>query len=246
LKAAPAKARAAEAAYKHLKRFLEGAERVGVGTGSTVRLVLENLLSDPETRSLLEGARLYASSLDTLLYLRSRGLDVSQLLPRESLDIYFDGADEVAVQSGVCMAVKGRGAAMTREKILAYNSKYTLIVVDETKLSKALGEKRKPVPVEVLPPALDPLLALLESRGVEARVRDECGCRDGPTVTDNYGLVVDTWPWGRINIFEYESLLDTTPGVVGHGLFIGYMDEIIVGYQNEARILRCRRTRRRA
>jgi ribose 5-phosphate isomerase A len=245
LKVAPAKAKAAEAAYNHLREMLKHASRVGIGTGSTVKLVLENLLSDPETRSILERVKLYASSFDTLLYLRSRGLEASHLLPREPLDVYFDGADEVAVQASMCMAVKGRGAAMTREKILAYNAKYTLIVVDESKFSKTLGEKGKPVPVEVLPPALDPLISVLEARGIEARVRDECGCRDGPAITDNYGFIIDTWPWGKINIFEYESLLDTTPGVIGHGLFIGYMDEIIIGYQNEAKIVKCRRTRKR-
>jgi ribose 5-phosphate isomerase A len=243
---APAKANAAKAAYERLRDLLRDARRVGVGTGSTVRLVLDNLLSDPETRRLLESLKLYASSFDTLLYLRNRGLEASQLLPREPLDVYFDGADEVAVQAGMCMAVKGRGAAMTREKILAYNSNYTLLVVDESKLSKTLGGRGKPVPVEVLPPALDPVLALLESKGVEARVRDECSCRDGPAVTDNYAFIVDTWPWGRINIFEYESLLDTTPGVIGHGLFIGYMDEIIIGFRSETKTILCRRTRRRS
>ncbi len=243
--AAPAKLNAARAAYEHLRDVLREARRVGVGTGSTVKLVLESLLRDPETRAALERAELYASSLDTLLTLQAYGLKAHTMLPRDPLDVYFDGADEVAIQAGMCMAVKGRGAAMTREKILAFNSTYTLLVVDESKLSHNLGEKGKPVPVEVLLPALHPVISMLEKRGVKAEVRGDCRCRDGPAITDNYGVVVDTWPWGRIGVFEYESLLDTTPGVVGHGLFIGYMDEIIVGYPGEAKLFKCRRTRRR-
>jgi ribose 5-phosphate isomerase A len=203
------------------------------------------LASDREALQLLRRVRLYASSLDTLYKLRRLGLEAYETLPPEPLDVYFDGADEVSVEAGICMAVKGRGAAMTREKILAFNSRYTILVVDETKLSRRLGEKGKPVPIEVLPPAVQPVCRMLESRGVKAEVRGGCACRDGPALTDNGGIVVDTWPWGVMSVFEYESLLDTTPGIVGHGLFIGYMDAVIVGFsRGDAGVYECKRTRR--
>ncbi len=220
------------------------ARRIGVGTGSTVKLVLERLLEDSRTRATLVGkAKLYASSLDTLLFLEERGIHASPVLPGEGLDLYFDGADEVAMPGGVCQAVKGRGAAHTREKVFAYASSQVYLVVDESKKSETLGEKGKPVPVEVIAPAYRVVRRVLESKGVVVEER-KCNCRDGPGLTDNCNPVLDTWPWRVFDPYRYEGLLDTIPGVVGHGLFIGYMDEIVVGTSDGANVYSCRRTRR--
>ena len=234
---------AASKAAELLSDIIKPGMLVGVGTGSTVKLVIDHLVEDRRVRSTLSSVKLYASSLDTLLYLEERGLHASQLLPSTPLDVYFDGADEVAATASMCQVLKGRGAAMTREKVLAFNSRLNILVIDESKLSRQLGEKGKPVPVEVLPPALKPVIRLLESARVRVQVR-ECNCRDGPAVTDNYGVVVDTWPWGRLEPLRYEGLLDATPGVIGHGLFIGYFDRLVVGYGGgEAEVRSCRRTR---
>ncbi|WP_058371068.1 ribose 5-phosphate isomerase A [Pyrodictium occultum] len=240
--ASPAKRAAAERAVELLRPRLLEAERVGVGTGSTVAAVVEALLRDPELSRALRGARVYASSLSTLLLLRSHGVEAYTQVPGRGLDLYFDGADEAAPVGGECMLVKGRGAAMLREKIMAYNSRYTVIVVDESKLSSRLGELGKPVPVEVLEPALQPVIEELRARGVRAEPRLGCGCRDGPALTDNCGVVVDTWPWGVIEPMEYSSLLDRIPGVMGHGLFIGYADALVVGRgDGGSEVYECRR-----
>ncbi|ABM80934.1 ribose 5-phosphate isomerase A [Hyperthermus butylicus] len=238
-----AKVEAARRAAEILEPLIERAERIGIGTGSTVRLVLRFLIESPAA-SALRRAKVYASSFDTLLELRRLGIEAYDFLPRDGLDVYFDGADEVARVSDMCMAVKGRGAAMLREKLLAFNSAYTLLVVDESKVSRNLGDKGKPVPVEVVPPAVETIVEEFESRGIRAEVRTNCSCRDGPAFTDNYGIVIDTWPWGVMSPIQYESLLDTLPGVMGHGLFIGYMDAIVVGYgDGRSEEWRCRRTR---
>ncbi|MET1102293.1 MAG: ribose 5-phosphate isomerase A [Pyrodictiaceae archaeon] len=237
-----AKEKAASFMAERLREELARATSIGVGTGSTVKLVLEYLLDSPSTRSLLSSKRLYASSIDTLLFLQERDIRASSILPLGYLDLYFDGADEVSVQHGLCQAVKGRGAAHTREKLLAFMSARVYLVVDYTKLSRQLGEKGKPVPVEVVPPALPALLSLLRDIGVRAEARS-CNCRDGPAVTDNYGLIVDTWPWGKFEPLRYEGLLDSIPGIIGHGLFIGYTDYVVVGWDEEAKLFKCRRTR---
>ena len=240
-----AKQVAAEKALNLLRDRIAEAEKIGVGTGSTVARIVELIMDDPELARAMKTGRVYASSLATLLMLRRYGVEAYSYTPRGGLDVYFDGADEVAAEDGECMLVKGRGAAMVREKILAYNSRYTVIVVDESKVSSSLGERGKPVPVEVLEYALEALLDELNVLGVRAEVRSSCGCRDGPALTDNFGIVVDTWPWGVVGLRQYEALLDRLPGVVDHGLFIGYADTVVVGRgDGGVTVYRCRRTRR--
>ncbi|NPA04554.1 MAG: ribose 5-phosphate isomerase A [Crenarchaeota archaeon] len=239
--------RGKEAAARHVYRVvldaLTSIERLGVGTGSTVGLVLDRLLGDKEARRLLRGVVVVASSLDTLVKLVEAGVRASLTLPPGGVDLYFDGADEVACDKKMCMLVKGRGAAMTREKMLAFYSTRTLIVVDESKVSKTLGEKGKPVPVEVHPDSMMAFIEYMRRVGVRAEARRGTG-KDGPVVTDNGGVVVDTWPWGVMPPHMFEALLDTTPGVIGHGLFLGVVDEIVVGHDDgSVSVIPCRRTR---
>jgi len=239
-----AKQVAASAAARRLldTGLLARAERVGVGTGSTTRLVVEKLLElDP---AALRGRRLYASSRDTLLFLEGLGLEASLQVPPQGLDVYFDGADEVSFEANTCMVVKGRGAAMLREKLLAYNSRYVVIVVDEGKVSERLGEKGKPLPVEVHPDALSAVVAALRAMGLRAEPRAGCGCRDGPACTDNCGLVVDVWGLDRYSLLRLESMVEAVPGVYASGAFAGYVDEVVVGHgDGGSEVRRCRRTR---
>ncbi len=245
LLSASGKELAARRAAQILASFLDRVERVGIGTGSTVALILEELFAQPLVLEKLASKKLYASSVDTLMKLEELGLSASMDVPARGLDLYVDGADEVEIGSSDCPTLKGRGAAMTLEKIMAYNSRYTIIVVDETKVSQRLGEKEKPVPVEVLRPALLPVLAELRSLGVRAEARTACTCRDGPACTDAGGYVVDVWPWGVMDPRTLEAVLERMPGVVSHGLFIGFVDRIIVGRSSGVvEEVECKRTRR--
>lgn len=233
-----AKEAAAERGARMLSEVIRQVESVGVGTGSTVKLMLSKL--DKDTLKILAAKKVYASSLDTLLYLESLGIKALMHV-NGVIDVYFDGADEVTLNTA-CPMIKGRGAAMTREKILAYNSRHVVIVVDESKISKRIGEKGKPLPVEVLPQALHPFLEAMRSLGVKAEPRSNCSCRDGPAVTDNGGIVVDTWPWSKYMLDEFEGILARIPGVIGHGSFIGYVNKVIVGFSTgEAAVWKCER-----
>ncbi len=244
---APSKAKqiAAQMAAMLVAKRLSKIKRLGVGTGSTVKLVLQYLLSDKEYRQLLVDISIYVSSLDTFFALRGLGVEPSLYVPRTGLDLYFDGADEVVIAGrGDCSAIKGRGAALTREKILAYNSREVIIVVDESKLAQRLGEHGKPLPIEVVPAAADAVLAFLESRGIRAALRGECKCRDGPAISDNYGLIIDSWPWDTYPVNDFVEELERVPGVIEHGFFGGLIDKVVVGYGSEARIFECTRTQR--
>ena len=239
-----AKEKLALYAKEYLASLIKNSQKIGIGTGSTVRLVLSKILKDEQISSLVKTKQLYVSSYDTLIFLRKHGIDAYLYVPSEGLDLYFDGADEVSFEAGTCMVLKGRGAAMTLEKTLAYNSMYNIILVDESKISNQLGEKDKPVPLDVIPPVLESVVETLRARGIKAEIRSECKCRDGPACSDIGGYVIDTWPWRVINPIEYESLLDTIPGVIGHGLFIGYIDKVLVGYtEKEVEEKICKRTR---
>ena len=237
-----AKEVAAEKAYRIVKQMLNRIQVLGVGTGSTVKLVINKLSDDAEARKRLSSMRVVASSLDTLYLLEEVGVQASLKVPVDGIDFYFDGADEVALgKHGVCQVLKGRGGAMVREKLLAFYSRETLLVVDESKVSRVLGEKNKPVPVEVMADALQPVKRLLEGHGVKVVVRQGNG-KDGPVISDNGNPILDTWPW-HMPIHRYEALLDTIPGVIGHGIFLGYFDRVVVGHADGVEEHMCRRTR---
>ncbi len=223
--------------------LLEEVEVLGVGTGSTVKLVLEYLAQSRKALNLLRSKTIIASSYDTLYFLESMGVHASLTLPAREIDLYFDGADEVSITD--CSMVKGRGAALLREKILAYNARNVIIAVDETKVSRVLGEKGKAVPVEVLPYALKAVEKVISSWGVKCRVRT-CDCKDGPIITDSFGAIIDTWPWQVLNYTEYAKRLRELPGVIEHGLFIGYANLIVIGYNDGSiEVIKCKRSRSR-
>ncbi|HIC99305.1 MAG TPA: ribose 5-phosphate isomerase A [Pyrodictiaceae archaeon] len=237
-----AKEIAAERAYQIVKQMLDRIQVLGIGTGSTVKLVINKLLDDARVRKRLSSMKVIASSLDTLYLLEEAGVHASLEVPADGIDLYFDGADEVAVgKHSVCQVLKGRGGAMVREKLLAFYSKEALLVVDESKISHVLGEKNKPVPVEVMADALQAVRRFLEGHGVKVVVRQGSG-KDGPVISDNGNPILDTWPW-HMPVHRYEALLDTIPGVVGHGIFLGYFNRVVVGYKDGVEEYTCRRTR---
>ncbi len=195
-------------------------EIVGVGTGSTVGFFIEELSASPKAM----GMKYVASSLDTARKLASRGLVVLDPSVVESVDIYIDGADEVDPAGRM---VKGRGAAHLAEKMLAYRSKTNIFIVDESKLVSRLGEK-KPVPISVLPEAIEFVLRSIGRLGYRAEVRSG-SCKDGPCIDDNGFIVVDVWTGPMKNPENVELQLKSIPGVVETGLFIGLTDLVIVG-----------------
>jgi len=124
--------------------------------------------------------------------------------------------------------IKGRGAAMLGEKMLAYSSKLNVFVVDESKLVDKLGS-RKPLPLEVHPWSYRVVSRLLESRyGWDVRVR-ESNSKDGPTVSDHGNVVVDAYTGPLNDPWRVETELNSVPGILCTGLFLGMADYVVVG-----------------
>jgi ribose 5-phosphate isomerase A len=129
----------------------------------------------------------------------------------DSLDIYIDGADEIDAHGYM---VKGGGAALTREKIVASLAKQFVCIADESKLVKALGVF--PVPVEVIPMASKRICAQFAAMGGEAVVRQQDGA---PLVTDNGQHIVDVHGLVVADPLAFESQVNQWPGVVTVGIF---------------------------
>ena len=187
-------------------QFVVPGEIVGVGSGSTVNKFIDALAS---MRSQIRGA--VSSSVASTERLQALGIEVFDANEVERLSVYIDGADEIDHQGNM---IKGGGAALTREKIVAALSARFVCIVDESKLVQTLG--RYPVPVEVIPMALQRLTRQFAAIGGQAKVR----LKDGlPLVTDNGLFILDVAGLQISNPLAFESEVSQWPGVVTVGVF---------------------------
>jgi ribose 5-phosphate isomerase A len=195
---------------------------VGLGTGSTAAFAIEELGRRVRDEKLaITGVPTSWSAAELA---RKAGIDVRALNDVAGVDLALDGADEVGPHLEL---IKGGGAAHTLEKIVATAAARFVVLVDGSKLVKRLGEKW-PVPVEVLAVALRPVERALAKLGAVVDVR-KGGGKDGPVVTDHGNLVVDAKFGGIDDPAGLARALDSIPGVVEHGLFVGLADEALVG-----------------
>ena len=187
-------------------KYVVPGEIVGVGTGSTVNKFIEALAT---MKDQIKGA--VSSSEASTLRLKALGIPVFDSNEVESLSVYIDGADEIDRQGHM---VKGGGAALTREKIVAAQSQQFVCIADESKLVKALGAF--PLPVEVIPMAANWRITRAVAMGGSAAVR----LKDGqPLVTDNGQHIVDVKGLQITDPVAFESEVSQWPGVVTVGVF---------------------------
>ena len=175
---------------------------IGVGTGSTVDRFIDALARRP---GLIAGA--VSSSERSSARLRAYGIAVLDANAVESLAVCVDGADEIDATG--CM-IKGGGAALTREKIVAEMAERFVCIADESKRVDVLG--RFPLPVEVIPMAVALVMRRLRALGGEPALREG-------VVTDNGGLIVDVRGLRIADPAALESEINQWPGVVAVGLF---------------------------
>ena len=192
------KALVGRAALAYVK---EGA-LVGVGTGSTVNCFIDALGGMKER---IAGA--VSSSERSTERLRALGIRVLDANEVDSLPVYIDGADEI--DHAGCM-IKGGGAALTREKIVADMAERFVCIADESKLVATLG--RFPLPVEVIPMAARQVMRRLRGLGGEPALREG-------VVTDNGGAIVDVRGLAIADPAELEREINQWPGVVTVGIF---------------------------
>jgi ribose 5-phosphate isomerase A len=186
--------------------YVAAGEIIGVGTGSTVNKFIDALAAGP-TR--IRGA--VSSSVASTERLRALGIPVFDSNEVEALAVYIDGADEI---DGRGHMIKGGGAALTREKIVAAQSRRFVCIADASKLVETLGAF--PLPVEVIPMAAQRLISQFARLGGQAQVR----LRDGlPLVTDNGQHIIDVRGLRIGDPLGFETEVNQWPGVVTVGVF---------------------------
>ncbi|MCG8412581.1 MAG: ribose-5-phosphate isomerase RpiA [Pseudomonadales bacterium] len=192
----------AKAAFEYVESRLEDDMIIGVGTGSTANYFIDELGTIAHR---LAGT--VASSEETARRLKEHKIPVFDLNSSGILDIYVDGADE---SNHHLHLIKGGGAALTREKIIAAASREFVCIADESKLVKVLG--KFPLPVEVIPMARSHVARQIVNLGGDPVYREAC-------VTDNGNHILDVYNLEILEPRKLEHDLNQITGVVTNGLF---------------------------
>jgi ribose 5-phosphate isomerase A len=208
-------------AFKLFSKFLEEASVIGLGTGSTIRYLIDELISN----NMLRGKVVVVSSYDTLYYISKFGIKgYTPLTYNGVIDVYLDGFDEASLKMDL---IKGRGAALVWEKKLASMSKTRIYVGDYTKMNNREYLYMKPLPIEVSRDKINNVINSLEKLGFTPIIR--MGVRkDGPVISDNGGLIVDIIYDKIVNAEEIDNLLRSVDGVIDTGLFPARLVDYIV------------------
>ena len=187
-------------------QYVDAGSIVGVGTGSTVNKFIDALAG---MQSQIAGA--VSSSIASTERLRGLGIRVFDATEVEELAVYIDGADEIDHAGNM---IKGGGAALTREKIVAAQSRKFICIADESKLVQTLGNFA--VPVEVIPMAASRIARQFAAMGGTATLRLK---NEAPLVTDNGQHILDVSGLKITDPLGFETLVSQWPGVVTVGVF---------------------------
>ena len=217
-----------QAALKALEHVQSGM-CLGLGTGSTAKYAIEGL-----------GERLASGQLQTISAVPTSQATATLAqhwkiplveLPRSGVDVAIDGMDEV---DDALNAIKGLGAALTREKIVASRAALFVLIGDSSKKVSQLG-LRTPIPVEVLPFGAESTAACLEALGCRAVWR--CDAAAAPVISDNGHYVYDCF-FEAPDVHALNHALRAIPGVVEHGLFLGMAAVAYVADDEDVLLLR--------
>ena len=199
--------------------YVEDGMILGLGTGSTVEYALKKLGERVKGGLKVKGI---PTSMHTRKLAKDYKIPLTSLEENPEIDLTIDGADEVASNLNL---IKGGGGALTKEKIIASNSKKEIIIVDDSKVVKALGIDC-PLPVEVVKFGWQSTKKALEKFGCTVELRK---IMDEPFITDNSNYILDCDFEHITEPEQMEKDINNIPGVVENGLFIGLVDEVIVG-----------------
>ncbi|WP_159990342.1 ribose-5-phosphate isomerase RpiA [Pelistega ratti] len=196
------KEQVAKAAVEYILPLLSPTAVIGVGTGSTADLFIDELAKHKQ-----QFKAAVASSERSAKRLADHGILVLDLNEVESMPVYVDGADEINAQ---LQMIKGGGGALTREKMVASVAERFVCIVDESKLVERLGAFK--LPIEVLPMAINSVSRQIEKLGGVARQRVGF-------ITDNGNPIIDVEGFSVEDARELESTINQIPGVVCCGFF---------------------------
>lgn len=212
------KKRAAEAALK----FVQEDTIIGVGTGSTVNHFIDALAAQ---KLRIRGA--VSSSNASTERLRAHGIEIFDLNTTGDIEVYVDGADE---SDPHLRLIKGGGAALTREKIVAAAARQFVCIVDASKQVDVLG--KFPLPVEVIPMARSYVARQLVKLGGQPVWREN-------VITDNGNAILDVHGLSIVDPVQLETQINQIVGVVTVGLFaLRPADVLIVGTPDGARVIK--------
>ena len=210
------------AALEAVKHVCEGFT-VGLGSGSTAAYAIEEIGKRMRREKLqVQGV---PTSYQAFMLAVQHGIPVTTLEEQPTLDLTIDGADQIDPELNL---IKGMGGALAREKIVASASKKLVIIADENKKVKVLGENSHPVPVETLTFAASLIMRKIKKIGGTPTMREGKG-KVGPVITDNGNVIIDA-DFGPVHKpAELEHKLKGMPGVVETGLFIQMADIAYIG-----------------
>ncbi|MBO9489001.1 ribose-5-phosphate isomerase RpiA [Endozoicomonas sp. G2_1] len=210
-----------QAAGEKALDFIKPDTIVGVGTGSTVNYFIDALATMKDS---IKGA--VSSSEQSTERLKAHGIEVFDLNHVDSLDVYVDGADEITPHMAM---IKGGGAALTREKIVAAVAKEFICIADSSKQVDLLGTF--PLPVEVIPMARSYVARELVKLGGDPVYRQG-------VVTDNGNVILDVHNLSITDPKQLENQINAIVGVVTNGLFAERAaDKLILGTENGAQVI---------
>jgi ribose 5-phosphate isomerase A len=214
-----AKQNAALAAVKHV----EHGNIVGLGSGSTAAFAIQALGEQIKQENLhVMGI---PTSYQAFTLAIGYGIPITTLDEHPIIDVTIDGADQLTPE---LLLIKGGGAALAREKIVAAASRLNIIIADHPKKVKLLGENNQFVPIEVMPFAMALVRRKLITMGGKPVVREGKG-KLGPIITDNGNAVLDVY-FGEIeNPAELSIKVKMIPGVVETGFFVDLTDVVYIG-----------------
>lgn len=216
------------AAYKVANELIYDGFVVGIGTGSTIKFFIKALaeLVDENELDIIA----IPSSTETNLELVRAGLSVNSLVEYPELDVYVDSADIITEDYTL---IKGGGGALTMEKIMSKAAQEFILIVDDTKYPKDITDF--PVPVEIIPQAVNTVVQPIFNLGGEFKLRYGKG-KDGPVITDNGNLIGDIQFKKIFDPVLMERELNNIPGIIENGIFASGADKIIIGHQDSAEI----------
>ncbi len=222
-----AKRNAALEAVKHVKdNFV-----IGLGSGSTAAYAIEEIGNRIKREKIRVSA--VPTSYQAFMSAVKHGIPITTLEEHPTLDLTIDGADQIDDELSL---IKGMGGALTHEKIVASASKKFVIVADERKKVKFLGENNQPVPIEVIRFATPIVMHRIKEMGGAPFLR-ESQKKVGPVITDNGNVILDV-SFGLVHEpADLNRKLKILPGVVETGLFVKMADLVYLGERSGVRKL---------
>ena len=205
--------------------------KVGLGSGTTSHRFIR-LLGERARRGELS-VEAVATSKQSEALAREVGIPLTEVRRGLRLDLAVDGADEIG--PGLAL-IKGGGGAHLREKVVAAAANYFLVIADSSKLSKQLG--KFPLPVEIVPFATPWVMDRIAPLGATPVLRMDRDSRDRPYLTDQQNYILDCQFQTIEQPLQLASKLEAIPGIVEHGLFIGYARAALIARGTMVSVLR--------